>query len=953
MTSNGEPGPLMDGALNSYEGTSCMSDFYGDILFYSDGKKVWDKNHNQMPNSLTTSIGGELFGNLSSSQSSLIVPKPGSSNIYYLFTVDANLNSHGLCYSKIDMSLNSGYGDVDFAEKNLQLFTPCPEKITATMHSNGYDIWVLAHEWGSNNFRAYLVGNAGISLTSYVLSSVGTVHSGASSESRGIMKFSPTGTKLVCVREGSDLIELFDFNKSTGMLSNPVSLTNSSIESPYGAEFSADERYLYGTTRWDSMIIQYDLYVPQNQIVNNYFIIQTGAEMGQLQLAVDSKIYAARTNTKYLGRINYPQSGGNLSNYEDTAILLGPDYSSARFCREGLPNFMSPGFPVPLPIELPETNCSDLSVNLYITSNWNSDSIQWNFNYPDTSEVYHHTSTNDTITYFYLQSGVYDIQYINYFNGITDTFMTTIYQSTTPVFDLGPNFVLCENDTLHFDFSYLNTYSSIGNANFLWTATISSITLMDTSSVYHITKPGNYKLYVFGDSICGSYTDSFQVLFNGVDADLGNDNLQAGCSGVDNYLLDAGYTNTNFGVTSYVWSDQSTNSTLLVDQSGWYWVTLSLGNCVASDSIQIAFELPLSNNILGNDTTVCPGYMLEIESQVNSIVWSNGETSSSILINESGIYSVEISNSCGVVSDSTSLYIPQIIPDFQDIEVLCEGSFIQLDAGSAGTSYSWSTGEPTEVVNISVEGIYSVTVSNDCFTDSFYVDVKRYSNVLNLGDDQVICLGENAVFSANLESYPFASFLWSTGETTESIESGLTGIYKLTLTSTECPQLEDSVLLTVNNPQVNFNMDTLFVVTYPALLQPVISNATSYIWSDNSTDSTLMVNNDGIYSITVMDEIDCFGIDSIWVQIYSHTFTNSNPPVIRIYPNPASDWLIVDQLKPNSSIEIYNRSGELVHTQISSGSMAKVNIKNLPQGLYILKVQLDQVTAALIFEVMR
>ena len=76
---NSSPVSILGGELETDEGCSTISDKFGNLLFYSDGITVWNKNHLIMPN------GHGLLGDFSSTQSALIVPKPNSNHIFYLF----------------------------------------------------------------------------------------------------------------------------------------------------------------------------------------------------------------------------------------------------------------------------------------------------------------------------------------------------------------------------------------------------------------------------------------------------------------------------------------------------------------------------------------------------------------------------------------------------------------------------------------------------------------------------------------------------------------------------------------------------------------------------------------------------------------------------------------------------------------------------------------------------
>ena len=155
--SSGEPIALLDGALSTREGCATISDTNGNLLFYTDGQTVWNKNHLLMQN------GGGLLGHPSSTQSAIIVPKPGSNTIYYIFTVPQALNYDGLRYSVVDMTLAGGLGAVT-NQKNILLIQPVVEKVTAVRHANNIDIWVITHGRDNNTFYSFLITSAGVNM---------------------------------------------------------------------------------------------------------------------------------------------------------------------------------------------------------------------------------------------------------------------------------------------------------------------------------------------------------------------------------------------------------------------------------------------------------------------------------------------------------------------------------------------------------------------------------------------------------------------------------------------------------------------------------------------------------------------------------------------------------------------------------------------------------------------
>lgn len=347
---SGAPIALTDGATynDSYphsEGTAVISDSSGSVLFYTNGRKIWNKNHLVMPN------GDSLLGHLSSTQAALIVPMPGSSRYFYVFTTDSfyqDFLKNGFRYSVVDICLDGGLGDIIPTQKNILLVDTVAEKLTAVRHSNGTDYWVITHKFYSDAFYAYLLTNTGIIDT--VISHVGSFHkeycSGSTSPTRsalGALKASPDGTKLVCVNGQTcyHISEMFDFDNNTGIVSNVLNLyTDTVAVGLYGVSFSQDNSKLY-ISSWitNDKIYQYDLSsgVPST-IVSSKTIIAShigGPWYQAMQLGPDGKIYVALRNQTSLAVINNPNLTGASCGFADLAIPL-----SGKLCSHGLPNFI-------------------------------------------------------------------------------------------------------------------------------------------------------------------------------------------------------------------------------------------------------------------------------------------------------------------------------------------------------------------------------------------------------------------------------------------------------------------------------------------------------------------------------------------------------------------------------------------------------------------------------------
>lgn len=327
------------------ESAASISDEDGNLLFYTNGVSVWNRNHALMPN------GTELWGNCTTTQT-LIVPQPNTDDLYYIFTAspqgdfasELSNSPIGFHYSIVDLSLNNGLGDV--ALKNILLSTSTTEKIAGVKHTNGHDVWVVMHEWNNNAFRAYLVTENGIDLNP-VVSLAGSIHSGEIDDNNAIgqMKFSPSGETLALALRNSKIAEIFKFDLVSGKIRLIESLTNivNLNRLLYGVEFSPSGRYLYLTDAFQN-IIQFDLQANPIRSSKIQIANQEAPFLDNpltLQLGPDGKIYVAKDGIRYMGIIHSPDSGGVACDYQSRGVVL--DDSVDGFSGS-LPNFISSYF---------------------------------------------------------------------------------------------------------------------------------------------------------------------------------------------------------------------------------------------------------------------------------------------------------------------------------------------------------------------------------------------------------------------------------------------------------------------------------------------------------------------------------------------------------------------------------------------------------------------------------
>ncbi len=369
---SGLPVAFSGSQMTQLEGVSSISDPNGQLLFYTNGVKVWNRNNQVMPN------GTGLLGSNSTTQT-LIVQQPNSPNIYYIFTSQGQIVGlmPRLHYSIVDISLNSGLGDVTL--KNVQLYSPTCEKIAAIRHANGKDVWVVTHELHSSYFHSYLITATGISTP--VLTNIGSVLTGEI----GYMKISPNGKKLALAQcwgfAGSYRggVEYYDFNTTTGMPSNHI-IDSAFYEyaGAYGLEFSPNSRYVYiaGGNVDTAYLLQYDLQLfDSTAIVNSKVVLATDVSevFDGLQLAPDNKIYATHYHQSFLDVIHNPDFAGLACNFQLHALNLSP----GTYGMLGLPNSIQSFYYHPNYFNFQNTCLNNLTA--FTIENQNIDSVLWNF----------------------------------------------------------------------------------------------------------------------------------------------------------------------------------------------------------------------------------------------------------------------------------------------------------------------------------------------------------------------------------------------------------------------------------------------------------------------------------------------------------------------------------------------------------------------------------------------
>jgi hypothetical protein len=310
-----------------------MSDKDGNLLFYSNGCQVANREHQIMPNGDGINPGPTHDSNCKSGyptwQGNLMLPWPASDNKYFYFHMrkSGDAIKDDLLYSVIDMDLAGGMGDVGAIKNQQVIDDSLSDILTAVRHGNGRDWWVLVPKnyHGGNSYYRLLLNPNGISGP-YVQPPVGENQS--YKDWSGQAAFSPDGSWYARANPHNEL-HLFRFDRCTGLLSQPRKLT---LPDPdlyaCGVAFSPNSQRLYVTT--GLMLFQYDLTKPNVEATrvlvgeyDGFDVTGFATTFFQMMLAPNGKIYMTGTSgVNVMHTIHNPDALGLACDFRQHDLVL-------------------------------------------------------------------------------------------------------------------------------------------------------------------------------------------------------------------------------------------------------------------------------------------------------------------------------------------------------------------------------------------------------------------------------------------------------------------------------------------------------------------------------------------------------------------------------------------------------------------------------------------------------
>ncbi len=270
---------------------------------------------------------------------------------------------------------------------------------------------------------------------------------------------------------------------------------------------------------------------------------------------------------------------------------------------------------------------------------------------------------------------------------------------------------------------------------------------------------------------------------------------------------------------------------------------------------------------LGEDATLCPGesLILDVSTANASYLWQDNSTNPTYIVTEPGTYWVEVTDSCGILSDTINInYYSSSTVDLGDDLVLCQGESLLLDASGADGTYLWQDNTTNSSYFVTQPGTYWVVVTDSCGTTTDTVDISYISSSnIDLGKDTTFCQGQSFVLDASIIN---GTYLWQDGSTSSTFNVTEQGVYWVAATNS-CSSVSDTITINYNPfSPVDLGNDTIICLEESIILDATTENVT-YLWQDESTDPIYNVTEQGTYWVEFTDSCGSTITDTIVIAM--------------------------------------------------------------------------------------
>lgn len=822
---DGAPKALTDGSLSTPEGTSSIANSKGELLFYTDGIKVYDKGGKELLCQADSC--GPLGGSKKSSQSALIVPQPTCKGCEYLYniftTTEINDSTKALTLSVVDMRRNNGKGAI--VEQNTTLQRTSTERIASVRNDRDSTYWVVSHDFGNNKFRVYHATAGG--LTEEKSFDLGMAHD-TKAKGEGYMKFSPADSvsgerRLAVIVPGPprNFVELFTFSDSTGEMKYERTIDlGPAPPVAYGVEFSPSGDKLFvsyqGVDTTASKLVQFDLTLSDSTLLADSRILidsTRNQKFGALQIGSDGKIYMAVDGSDHLAVINNPErSSVSTIGYVLKGVDLGGKKSNL-----GLPSMVQ-NFTQPSdgPGIQADGFCSG-APTMFQTSplcDPLKDTYTWNFG--DGSAPVN--GKQNQVSHTYSQAGIYKAS-LRAVNQCKDTtFFQTIEIFATPKpIDLGQDRDECRKS--------IKLEANVDAELFVWLYNGQPV---GRDKIFNATQTGQYVAIAANgpQGLCFQADTVELTIRRPPPFSLGPDTTVCNDSTI---VLSA----PGLAWREFKWSTGDNTRDITVRQAGSYFVEVKDGNeCYNGDTIAVVArprarlraDLTPPTGCTTADgrigiTSISPaGQYAYAWLRPDSTSLGNGSQISGL---REGSYLLRVSGNPLACTTDTSFDLRSAANPLRLSPLAKNAACTQPDSGSIGlditggqpTTFRWLNASGAIVSNSRtatglIPGTYSVEAmdAGGCTFSQTGIKVGLdKDNLALLGPDRGKCNGDTILLVPFANDFAGNQYAWNNGTTTRTLVVREAGTYTLTVINPNngCNGTDDIQVKFSPKPEVN------------------------------------------------------------------------------------------------------------------------------------------------------
>lgn len=934
MTPDEEPEYWEYGGENYsfYSSATTLSDRYGDWLLQSEGLYFFNDAYKIIDSvDFTPPENGIIHGTYSR-QGSMLIPLKNDRILHISNIRRQEYFNHApirdLQYSIL--SYNKTTKELIFEEKSISLKDEIrADAITATYSAITDTYYVMLYDPRGMNytFEFDLDGNL---LRSYEQETPSTIR-----KTYGDINFNIMGDMVAfCYSEHhGDRRGLGEEEYSEVNLAkfDPLTLELSDIETiridsvtVFSTEFSSNSKYLYffgfdeyyDDRGWEKFY-QYDIRNKSLKLIhrkltersseywNGNTVNPSVAVPIQLSLGPNGRIYQARNRPNHMSVINNPNSKDSYD-YEYNVIPFPRINSSKAFSTGSIPNLITASF-ADIYVKTCISICEGEDFGLFVRTQL-----------PDTTASYSWTGPNNFSS---------DEQFPNFENATTDLSgiyevsvrtdtdvyyaetMVSVKEAPAPEINAYPSTFVCEDGDI--TLSINQDYES-----YLWSNG-------DTTKSIVVDSSGIYGLTVTHENGCESYAEVKVGFGNEYELQISGETEK--CEGEEVTL-----TSTE-EFSKYTWSNGDTTRSITVSEPDRYRLTVETKEgCILSKEIEVKNHPTVVAELNPTAQTICSGdsTLLESKYQQNyySYLWSTNETTSSIYAKSSGLYKLLITDTRTGCNDSTEIEIrveDSLEPTITGKDI-CDGGSATLTAIPNDPSYTylWSTDETSPEIVVNAPGTYSVTVSKDgCIgTAEFTVNESPLPN-FEINGEEILC-GNPATLECDTD---FEEYLWSTNETSRSIEVTQAGTYSLTVTDEN--GCETTKEFTVNESTLSYDLNRNSFNYGKLYLSDIVQDSIEFINTSGAeitiehNNQTIILSDNQSYIINEILRVGEVGsIDKvIEIRIISPCDSTISIPVsAEVYA----------RLKVNAD-KLESKIGEFADIRIYSESDTELNIEDI------------------------